>query len=64
LRGSDWQAAPESGGARGARSAQERAVAERCDARAPMARALDTPAPQLRRAVERVCFNEDGLEAL
>ncbi|GIK49797.1 MAG: hypothetical protein BroJett013_24940 [Alphaproteobacteria bacterium] len=62
-RGSDWRAPP-IGGARGASNVQERAMAARCDARRRVADALDALAQPLRRVVERVCLNEDGLETL
>ena len=39
-------------------------MAARCDARRRTAEALDALAPPLRRVVERVCLNEDGLETL
>jgi hypothetical protein len=64
VRGSDWTAPPMASGARGAGSAQERALAARCDARRRLGQALDALAPQLRRVVERVCLHEDGIEAL
>lgn len=63
VRGSDLTAPPNASGARGASSAQEAALAARCDARRAMARALDALAPPLRRAVERLCLQEEGLEA-
>jgi hypothetical protein len=64
VRGSDWSAPPLGSTARGASSAQERALANRCDARLRLAQALDALAPPLRRVVERVCIHEDGIEAL
>lgn len=63
-RGSDWTAPPPGSTARGASSAHERILAARCDARRHVDEALDALAPPLRRAVERVCLNEEGLEAL
>jgi hypothetical protein len=60
VRGSDWRAPPKGGTARGFDGA---AVAH-CDARRRVAEALKRLAPPLRRIVERVCFHEEGLEAL
>lgn len=62
-RGSDWSAPP-IGSSRGASNAQERAMAARCDRARRVADALNALAPPLRRIVERVCLNEDGLEAI
>lgn len=64
VRGSDLTAPPIGSSARGPGSAQERALAARCDARRKAAEALDALAPPLRRVVERVCLHEDGVEAL
>jgi hypothetical protein len=64
VRGSDWSAPPPGSGARGACSAQERALAARCDARRRLASALDALAPPLRRVVESVCIHEHGIEVL
>ncbi|MBN8606810.1 MAG: hypothetical protein J0L81_07820 [Caulobacterales bacterium] len=64
LRGSDWSAPPQSGGARGPGNAVENALLRNSDARRRVAEALDALAPMLRRVVERVCLHEDGLEAL
>lgn len=64
LRGSDWTAAPQSGGARGPGNAVENALLRNSDARRRVAEALDALAPMLRRVVERVCLHEDGLESL
>lgn len=64
VRGSDWSAPPQSGGARGPGNAVENAMIRHADARNRVAEALEALAPPLRRVVERVCFNEDGLEAL
>lgn len=64
VRGSDWTAAPLGSGGRGVSNAQERAMAARCDAHARLARVLDALAPPLRRAVEVVCRDDQGLEAL
>jgi hypothetical protein len=64
MRGSDWAAPPNASTARGASSAQEAAMAARCDARRRVGEALDRLAPPLRRVVERVCLREQGLEAL
>lgn len=64
VRGSDLTAPPNASGARGASSAQEAALALRCDARRAVSDALDGLAPPLRRVVERICLHEDGLEAL
>jgi hypothetical protein len=63
-RGSDWTAPPVGSSPRGPSTAQERTLAARCDARRRTEEALDALAPPLRRVVERVCFNEDGLETL
>jgi hypothetical protein len=64
LRGSDWSAPPQSGGARGPGNAVENALLRNSDARRRVTDALDALAPMLRRVVERVCLHEDGLEAL
>jgi hypothetical protein len=64
VRGSDLSAPPMGSSARGPSSAQERALAARCDARRRVGEALDALAPPLRRVVERVCLHEDGVEAL
>ncbi len=61
-RGSDWTAPPMGSTARGPASAQERALAARCDARRHVEEALDALAAPLRRVVERVCLHEEGLE--
>lgn len=61
--GSDWAAPPRSGQARSA-NGREAALAAHCDARRRLATALDALALPLRRVVERVCFHEEGLEAL
>lgn len=61
---SDWAAPPMSGQTRGAGNGREAALAAHCDARRRLATALDTLAPALRRVVERVCLQEEGLEAL
>jgi hypothetical protein len=63
-RGSDWSAPPIGGSARRADNGRDYAMAVRCDARRRIAAALDELAPPLRRAVERVCIVEEGLEAL
>jgi hypothetical protein len=64
VRGSDWTAAPIGSGARGPGSAQEAAMARRCDGRRRLSEALERLAPPLRRVVERVCLHEDGLEVI
>ncbi len=64
MRGSDWAAPPNASTARGLSSAQEAAMAARCDARKRVGEALDRLAPPLRRVVERVCLHEQGLETL
>lgn len=64
VRGSDLSAAPLGSTPRGGANAQEVAMARRCDARRRVADALDRLAPPLRRAVERVCLHEVGLDAL
>lgn len=63
-RGSDWSAPPIGGNARRADHGRDAAMAARCDARRRVADALDALAPPLRRAVERVCILEEGLETL
>jgi len=64
VRGSDWNAPPRSGLARGPGNAQEAALARRCDAGRHINAALDALAPQLRRVVERVVLHEEGLETI
>lgn len=64
VRGSDLTAPPIASGARGAATAQEAALAARCDARRRVAEALDKLAPPLRRVIERICLHEEGLETL
>ncbi|WP_395645343.1 DUF6456 domain-containing protein [Terricaulis sp.] len=64
IRGSDWSAPPQGGAARGPGNAKEGAMTAQIDARRRVAEALDALAPPLRRVVERVCLNEEGLEAL
>lgn len=64
VRGSDWSAPRRGGPAHDPGAAQERALAAGIDARRRVERALEALAPMLRRAVERVLFGEDGLEAL
>lgn len=64
VRGTDWAAPPRGSTARGQGSAQEAALAARCDAGRRMQAALDALAPSLRRIVERVVLQEDGLEAV
>jgi Domain of unknown function (DUF6456) len=64
LRGSDWTAPPNASSGRGQSSAQEAALAARCDARRRTAQALACLSAPLRRVVERVCLMEEGLEAL
>lgn len=64
VRGTDFAAPPNAKGGRGASSAQEAALAARCDARRKVEEALSRLAPPLRRTVERVCLYEDGVEAL
>ena len=64
VRGSDWTAAPIGSGVRGQSNAQEEAMARRCDARRRMGDALARLAPPLRRVLERVCLQEEGLEVL
>jgi hypothetical protein len=64
LRGSDWAAPPQSGGARGPGNAVENAILRNSEARRRVSDALGLLAPALRRAVERVCLHDDGLEAL
>ena len=63
-RGSDLTAPPVGSAPRGLSNAQEVALAARCDARRRVEEALAALSPPLRRVVERVCFNEDGLETL
>ncbi len=64
VRGSDWTAPPNAKGARGASSAQEAALAARCDAQRIFADALARLAAPLRRVVEGVCLKEEGLEEI
>lgn len=64
VRGSDWSAGPKGDAARGPGNAREGALAAHCDARRRVEEALAALAPQLRRVIERVCFNEEGLETL
>jgi hypothetical protein len=63
VRGSDWRAPPNGASARGL-NGQDAAMAARCDARRRFEDKLSALAPPLRRAVERVCLYDDGLEAL
>jgi|CXWL01.1.fsa_nt_gi hypothetical protein len=64
VRGSDWTAPPNAKGARGASSAQEAALAARCDAQRHYSDALARLAAPLRRVVEGVCLKEEGLEEI
>lgn len=64
VRGSDWTAPPNAKGARGASSAQEAALAARCDAQRAFADALAHLAAPLRGVVESVCLKEEGLEEI
>jgi hypothetical protein len=64
VRGSDWMAAPQSRASRGPGNATESAMIRCCEARSRAADALATLAPPLRRAVELVCLEEAGFEAL
>ncbi|MES1156193.1 MAG: DUF6456 domain-containing protein [Alphaproteobacteria bacterium] len=64
VRGSDWSAPPRGAVSRGAGNVQEIALGAACDARARVAKALESLAPQLRRIVERVCLAEEGIEAI
>lgn len=64
VHGSDWSAPPKGGAACGPGNAQERALAARCDARRRLADALAALAAPLRRAVERACLDEQGLDAI
>ncbi|MGD9966996.1 MAG: DUF6456 domain-containing protein [Hyphomonadaceae bacterium] len=64
MHGSDPDAAPIGSSPRTSVNAQEAAMARRCDARKHVAEALARLAPPLRRAVERVCLHEVGLEEL
>ena len=64
VRGSDWSAPPQGSAARGPGNAAESALIRQSDARRRVMEALDALAPPLRRAVERVCLHEDGMEAL
>jgi hypothetical protein len=63
VRGIDFAAPPISGGARGPGAAQQASMAAGCDARARVQAALGALAAPLRRVVERVCLNEEALEA-
>lgn len=64
VRGADWSAPPRGGVAHGPGIAAEAAMARGCDARKHVDDALERLAPPLRRAVERVCLWEQGIEAL
>ncbi|MEQ1618815.1 MAG: DUF6456 domain-containing protein [Terricaulis sp.] len=64
MRGSDWTAPPNAKGARGASSAQEAALAARCDAQRRYCDAMERLAAPLRRVVEGVCLKEEGLEEI
>jgi hypothetical protein len=64
LRGSDWAAPPQSRVSRGPGSAAESAMIRCCDARARAAAAMASLAGPLRRAVELVCLQDAGFEAL
>jgi hypothetical protein len=64
LRGSDWQASPRSGVARGPGNGAEHAAGARYDARRRVEEALAVLAPPLRRTVEALCLHERGIEAL
>lgn len=62
VRGSDWGAPPRGGVPRG--QTQDIAMAARCDARRRLEERLRALAAPLRRAVQRVCLNDEGLESL
>ncbi len=64
VRGSDWAAPPQSGASRGPGNATESAMIRCCEARARAADAMAALAAPLRRAVEIVCLQEAGFEAL
>lgn len=64
VRGSDWTAPPNAKAGRGASSAQEAALAARCDAQRQLGDALARLAAPLRRVVEGVCLKEEGLEQI
>lgn len=64
VRGSDWSAPPKSKAGRGPGNAIENALGAHCDARARVAEALALLAAPLRRAVQRVCLEEQGLDEL
>jgi DNA-directed RNA polymerase specialized sigma24 family protein len=64
MRGSDWQAPPRTGGARGPGNGVEQLAGARYDARRRVEIALDALASPLRRTVEAVCLHEQGIEAL
>ncbi len=63
VSGADWRAPPRGAAPRGA-NGQDAAMAARCDARGRFEEALMALAPPLRRAVERVCLYDDGVETL
>ncbi len=62
LRGSDWRAPPHASAPRA--SSHDGAMAARCDARRRVEDRLRALAPPLRRVIERVCLQEEGVEAL
>lgn len=64
VRGSDWSAPPRGAGARGPGNPAEAATIAGMEARRRVEIALGLLAPPLRRVVERVCFHEDGLDAI
>jgi hypothetical protein len=63
VRGIDFAAPPLSKTPRGGGAGQEAAMAAGCDARARVEAALGALAAPLRRVVERVCLQEEALEA-
>lgn len=62
VRGSDWRAPPRGSAPRA--SGVDAAMAARCDARRRVEDALERLAPPLRRVIERICLQEEGVEAL
>jgi hypothetical protein len=64
IGGSDWSAPPRGASARGPGHAREAMLAAHCDARQRASDALNALAAPLRRVVERVCLQEEGLERL
>jgi hypothetical protein len=64
VRGSDWSAPPNASSARAPGNRAEFAAGAFCVARRRVAEALERLAAPLRRVVQRVCLQEEGLEAM